>query len=570
MDIHEFVYLATVFLGVAFLTTALSSRLGLGTILGFILAGIVIGPSVLDISGEGSALREFTELGVVLLLFQIGLEMNPRRLWELKGMVFGLGAAQVVGIGVVLAAILQLVGSSWQSALILGFGLALSSTAFVLPILGERGQLQTRHGQVTLSVLLFQDLAIIPLLAMVSFLAAGSTAETFGLRGIGLGLGGLTMVAVIGKFVFPRLADLLLRRNNRKAFAGLVLFAVVGSAYLMDLAGLSMALGTFTLGVLLSGTKYNHQIEAIVDPYKSFLLDLFFISIGMSISLHLLVSEPLRFVGVALLIITVKVLILFLLALAFRVGRATAARVAVLLGQSGEFGFVLFGAAFSSGLILEPGFNKAILVISLTLLTTPFLARLSERAGRWCAGRGPGGHRVPDPLPVNQQRQHVILAGYGRVGATIDRMLTEAGIPSIAFDLNPDRVHEVRQRGGNLYYGDLSEEKILANAGIAEASALVITVRDPAATRRILRTAQESQADLPIFVRTRFLSEADEMMEAGATEVLPDTLESSLRLGERILESAGVDPGESRLISRHLRENGYRALRQNHEDPDNP
>lgn len=569
MDIHEFVYLATVFLGVAVLTTALSSRLGLGTILGFILAGVVIGPSVLDISGEGSALREFTELGVVLLLFQIGLEMNPRRLWELKGMVFGLGAAQVTAIGLVLSVILQLAGSSWQSALILGFGLALSSTAFVLPILGERGQLRTPHGQVTLSVLLFQDLAIIPLLAMVSFLAAGSTAESFGWEEVILGLGGLAIVGVIGKFLFPQAADRLLRRNNRKAFAGLVLFAVIGSAYLMDLAGLSMALGTFTLGVLLSGSKYNHQIEAIVDPYKSFLLDLFFISIGMSISLHLLASEPFRFVGVAVLIIAVKVLILFLLALAFRVGRATAARVAVLLGQSGEFGFVLFGAAFSSGLILEPGFNKAILVISLTLLTTPFLARLSERAGQWCAGRGGGLPPAEAPHPASRQQRHVILGGYGRVGATIDRMLAEAGVPSIAFDLNPDRVQEVRQRGRNLYYGDLSEEKILAKAGIAEASALVITVRDPAATRRILRTAQESQADLPIFVRTRFLSEADEMMEAGATEVLPDTLESSLRLGERILESTGIDPEESRGIAGHLREDGYRALRDNHENRDN-
>jgi len=568
MDVHGFVYLTTVLLGIAVLTTSLSTRLGVGAIIGFIAAGIVVGPSVLDLSSQGDQLREFAELGVVLLLFTIGLEMEPSKLWSMRRLVFGLGALQVVVTGLVLAGFLGAVGSPWNAALVGGLGLALSSTAFVLPILGERGEMKTPHGKATFSVLLFQDLAIVPLLALVPLLAVTTathkteSGEEF-LFAIGEASLAVLAIVLIGRFVLPKLLDILTKHRNRKAFVGLVMFAVFGSAYLTDTVGLSMALGTFLIGMLLSASEYRHQIEAIVAPFKGSLLSLFFIAVGMSMDLNLLVQDPLGIVVVALLLIVAKVAVLFGISLLFGLGKATSARVAVLLGQSGEFGFVLFGVALSTGIMYDAGFNRAVLIISVTMMLTPFLARISDWAGRKfdpvkTTVDLSKEHREATPP---QEENHVILAGYGRVGTTIGRMLTEAKVPFIAFDLDPKRVQRAREKGLNVFYGDVGDEHVLASGGIGRASCLVITAEDPHSTEKILEASHNCYSTLRVFARARFLSEADDFVKAGATLALPDTLESSLRLGEIILEAVGTRPEEANRITRFFRDNGYQELR---------
>lgn len=568
MDIHDFVYLTTVLLAVAVITTVLSARIGFGAILGFIAAGILVGPSGFGVSSEGSEWREFAELGVVLLLFTIGLEMQPGKLWSMRRLVFGLGALQVIVTGMVLAGLLGAVGSPWNAALIGGLGLALSSTAFVLPMLGERGEMQTPHGRATFSILLFQDLAIVPLLALVPLLAATSgpadpeTGEEF-LFAVGEASIALLSLVLFVRFALPRLLDWTTRQHNRKAFMGVVMLAVFGSAYLMDTVGLSMALGTFLTGMLLSASAYRHQIEAIVDPYKGFLLALFFIAVGMSIDFGLLLANPLSIIGVSLLLIVVKVGVLFGLSKLFGLGRGTAARVSVLLGQSGEFGFVLFGAALSTGIMYDAGFNRAVLIISITMMLTPFLARIADWVGKRFGDPGAESLLPEDAKNITAPKaaNHVILAGYGRVGTTIGRILSEANIPFIAFDLNPERVRRAREKGINVFYADISNEHVLAAAGIRNASCMAITVHDPHATEKILQASHNCYSHLRIFARARFLSEADQFVKLGATLALPDTLESSLKMGEIILEAVGERPETAARITRFFRENGYDALR---------
>jgi glutathione-regulated potassium-efflux system ancillary protein KefC len=387
MHLEQILFAIFVLLTVAALFMALSAYVGLGSILGLLATGFIVGPSGLAITQRVTELRHVSELGVVLLLFVIGLEMRPEKLWSLRRVVFGLGSLQVVVTGLAIAAYASLIHESWKGALLLGLGLALSSTAFVVQILEERGDMATEYGTTSFGILLFQDMAIVPLLALVPLLSnqvdMGEGASfLIRLARVVTALGG---VIIFGRIVAPWLLDRLARQSNTEVFNAVIFIAVIGAALAMELAGLSMALGTFLMGMFLSGSPYRHQIETVVQPFKRVLLSLFFVSVGMSIDAEVLASVGPMIAAHMLVLLMIKAVLLFGLSYLFGVSRAAALRVAFLLPQCGEFGFVLFGAAVTTGLMTPYGFAGAVLLISMSMVATPLLARLGDKLGGFTA-----------------------------------------------------------------------------------------------------------------------------------------------------------------------------------------
>ncbi len=383
MHLDQILLALLILLTVSAVSIALFTRLGLGSIFGLLAAGFVVGPSGLAITQRVTELRHVSELGIVLLLFIIGLEMHPEKLWSLRRVVFGLGSLQVLITGLAIAAYASLTIMSWRGALILGFGFALSSTAFAVQILEERGEMASEYGSTSFGILLFQDLAIVPLLALVPLLAGPvETAESISfLVRLGRVTAALGGVVVFGRFVAPWCLDRMARRGNTQVFNIVVFVGVVGAALAMELAGLSMALGAFLMGMLFSPSPYRHQIETVVLPFKETMLALFFLSVGMAIDVGVLASVGLLIAAHMLVLMVIKALLLFGLSRLFGVSRAAALRVALLLPQCGEFGFVLFGAAVTVGLMTDYGFVCAALLISMSMAATPLSVRLGDRLG---------------------------------------------------------------------------------------------------------------------------------------------------------------------------------------------
>jgi glutathione-regulated potassium-efflux system ancillary protein KefC len=381
MHLDQILLALFLLLTVVGLAVAVFKRLGLGSVLGLLVAGFIVGPSGFAITQRVTELRHLSELGIVLLLFIIGLEMQPGKLWSLRRVVFGLGSLQVLITGLGLAAYAALTIESWEGALILGFGFALSSTAIGVQMLEERHDMATEYGTTSFGILLFQDLAIVPLLALMPLLAKqADTVERASLlirlAEVGAALSG---VVLFSRFVAPWWLDRAARRGDTQVFSIVVFIGVVGAALAMELVGLSMALGTFLMGMLLSGSPYRDQIESVVVPFKGVMLGLFFVSLGMVIDIHVLASNGARIAGHMVVLMAIKALLLFGLCRLFGVSRAAALRVSLLLSQCGEFGFVLFGAAVTAGLMPDYGFVSAALLISMSMAATPLLVRLSDR-----------------------------------------------------------------------------------------------------------------------------------------------------------------------------------------------
>jgi glutathione-regulated potassium-efflux system protein KefB len=381
MHLDQLLLALFILLSVVGLAVTLFTDLGLGSVLGLLVAGFIVGPSGLAITQRVAELREVSELGIALLLFIIGLEMRPEKLWSLRRVVFGLGPLQVLVTGVVLAIYALVTIKTWQAALVLGFGFALSSTAFGVQLLEERHAMTTEYGTASFGILLFQDLAIVPLLAMVPLLSNQDDAAQhapFVIRLVQVAAA-LGAVVLFGRFVAPWWLGRALRRVKTDVFSVVVFIGVIGAALAMQLAGLSMALGTFLIGMLLSGSPHRAEIETVVVPFKGMMLGLFFVAVGMAIDVRVLVSEGARIAAHMVVLMVIKALLLYGLSRAFGLSRDAALRIALLLPQCGEFGFVLFGAAVSAGVMPNYGFVCAALLISMSMAATPLLARLSDR-----------------------------------------------------------------------------------------------------------------------------------------------------------------------------------------------
>jgi glutathione-regulated potassium-efflux system protein KefB len=566
MDPKSFVYSAVLLLVAAAVAVALFRHFGLGSILGLLVAGILIGPHTPGPSATSHVedLRHFTELGVVLLLFVIGLEIQPRRLWDMRRTLFGLGSLQILLSGAVLALYFRLFFTDWPTALLIGLFLALSSTALVMQMLYERAEIATHHGQTAFAILLMQDLAVVPMIALMPVLASSGPLPSDVPLLEQLAVVGVMLALVIGggRWLVPKLLDLMARQYNREAFFLVVMAAVFVAAWAMDEAGMSMALGAFLMGMMLSGSRYSVQIEASVEPHKGLLMSLFFVAVGMSVDLGVVAAEPFRFALHLLALIGVKLGIIYLLCRWFGNPRAVALRVAFLLSQAGEFGFVLFGAAKALDIIDDRTFVLAVAVISVSMLLTPLLTKLGDLLAS----------RLPEPAddvherfrydPESDDEQpRVIIAGFGRVGHTIGAILASHGIRYVAFDGNAALVARWRNDGYPVHYGDICDPHLMDAARIERAQLVVLTIDNAQAAVTATGLIRARAPHSIIVARARDLTTCDALYRAGANKAFPEAVEASLRLATETLEGLGISELEAETVLSDAREDDYALVR---------
>jgi glutathione-regulated potassium-efflux system ancillary protein KefC/glutathione-regulated potassium-efflux system protein KefB len=526
---------AAVFLLTAVLLVPLFQRLKLGAVLGYLGAGMLIGPWGLGMIGEVESTLQFAEFGVVLLLFLVGLELQPSRLWVLRRPVFGLGGTQVLATGAALSALGLAFGLSWQAALVAGLGLAMSSTALVLASLAERKQLATRHGRDAFAVLLFQDLSVIPLLALLPLLSDAGAHAAGGWTAAAKALAVIAVVIAASRLVVRPVLKAVARYGGREVFTAAALLLVIGAALIMEKIGLSASLGAFLAGVLLADSEFRHELEADIEPFKSLLLGLFFIAVGMSANLALVWNRPLTVFGLAAGLTAAKFVLMYAIA---RIGRApneTAQRLAVAVSQGGEFAFVLFTAAGSLGIFEASTAELLVVVVTVSMLLSPPLFELHERLlARWIEG-----HAAPEFDTITGPGNPVIIAGYGRVGQIISRVLRMCGVPFTALEVSYQQVDFVRRYGSKVYYGDASRLELLEAAKTGEAKLFVLAIDDVEASVKTAAIVRKHFPDVPILARARNRVHLFRLRDLGVKLIWRETFSASLDIARHTLLSLG-------------------------------
>ena len=560
-----------IILGAAGLVVPLFMRFGINSVLAFLLVGIVLSPDVLgqlvvsipSLShlqlNNPENLSHLAELGVVFLLFLIGLELSFERLMTMRRLVFGLGSLQVVITLAALAGLLHALGMSVESAIIIAAALSLSSTAIVIQLLSEQKRLGGRTGRASFSILLLQDLAVIPILMMVSVLGSSNDGPLLTTIAQSLAKAGLAiaLIVLVGRFALRPLLRAVAATRSADMFLAVTLLIAVGTGVAASMAGLSMALGAFIAGLMLAETEYRRAIEAIIEPFKGLLLGAFFLLVGLGIDLQGLAEAPIRIFGLAIALIALKAAIIYVLARLFGFAHATAFESALLLGPCGEFAFVIIKQAQGNGSITRADTAEAELIVTLTMIAIPLLAY----GARWwlkLRTRAAGAAISAEPPPAAQQ-QHVIIAGYGRVGHLIGAMLAEHNIPYIAVDADAELVARERKAGHPVFFGDATNTAFLRTCGLADAKALAVTMDNPARVDDVVASARAERADLKIIARARDERHAIRLYGKGVTEAVPETIESSLQLGEALLVESGIPMGLA-IASVHERRDGFRKL----------
>jgi glutathione-regulated potassium-efflux system protein KefB len=547
-----------VFLAAAAFAAPLGRWLQISSVLGYLLAGVLIGPfglgliySLYDVEN----ILHFAELGVVMLLFLIGLELRPVRLWSMRSAIFGLGGAQLFATAILLGVACILFGLELNQAIFIGLALSLSSTAFALQILNEKGEITARHGRLGFSVLLFQDLAAIPLIALVPIFAFGmGEGSEMDLQAAVLAIGTIIGVVVVGRFVLARVFRLVAITDVREAMTATALLTVVGVALVMESAGLSAALGAFIAGALLADSEYRHQIEADIAPFEGLLLGLFFLAIGMSVDFNILLDQPFLIIGLALGLILIKVTVLYLLGRWWGLSNSPALRLGLFLSQGGEFGFVLFQAGAGEGVIDTPLGNMLTLAVTLSMAATPLLLRLDDMFK---------GYFTEEPPEYDQPPEadgHVIVAGFGRFGQIVARVLRARQIPFTALDISVTQVDFVRRFGSNIYYGDAARLDILRAAQADKARAFVLAIDDVEASIRVAETVRQNFPDLPIYARARNRTHVHQLMELGITDIQRETFLSALELTRGVLAGLGLSPREVKRLTETFKAHDERRL----------
>jgi monovalent cation:proton antiporter-2 (CPA2) family protein len=545
-----FLYQAFVYLVAAVVSVPIARRLGLGSVLGYLVAGVAIGPFCLGLVGsEGQDVLHFAEFGVVMMLFLIGLELEPSELLRLRGPLFGMGGLQVLATTAVLAAAGMGLGVPWRGAVAVALVLSLSSTAIVLQSLREKGLMRSEAGERSFAVLLFQDLAVIPMLVMLPLLASAAPAGdpghgaaatwVVGLSGWGRALVTLAAIGGIvlaGRFLLRPVFRLIARSGVREVFTAAALLIVVGIALLMEAVGLSPALGTFLGGVVLAGSEYRHELESDVEPFKGLLLGLFFIAVGASIDFALVGESAAAVGGIVAGLIALKFAVLFGVGRAFRMGFDQSLLFALALAQGGEFAFVLFSFATQNG-VLERGMaDLLVAAVAISMALTPLLLLANDRLMQ----RQRRGANEPEREPETiDERNAVILAGFGAYGTIVGRFLVANGVATTILDTDPDHVDLLRRLGIKVFYGDASREDMLRAAGAAEARVLIVSTSSLESTQKVIRTAKKHFPQLLVLARARTRVEAYDVLEAGADRVYRASVDTSLRSGVDALRALG-------------------------------
>ncbi|MDO5768531.1 MAG: monovalent cation:proton antiporter-2 (CPA2) family protein [Psychrobacter sp.] len=534
---------ATIFLGAALLLVPLGKRFGIATVLGYLITGLILGPSFLDVAGDAETLLHFSEFGVVMLLFIIGLELQPSRLWALRRSIFVLGGLQVGLTGTLLMGLLyKFAGLQLDTAFIVGFGLALSSTAFVLQILTEKQQLSSTHGREAFTILLFQDIAVIPLLAVIPFLS-GVREQTYNLIYFGKVFAVFAGLIIASRYIVRPFFKFVASSGASELLTAVALFIVMGVSILMGQIGLSMALGAFLTGVLLADSEYRHELEASIEPFKGLLLGLFFMSVGMLTNVKLVLAHPIQIIGAALLLMFIKFSVVTLIARLSGNRLPTSIRLGVTLAQGGEFAFVLFSVAAAQNVLNPELANIITLVVTISMALTPFAFLLLEKVGEPIfAKRKPS--REYDTIPDHEHP--VIIAGFGRVGQIIGRVLRMHNIEFTAIERSANRVDFVRKFGNQVYYGDPKNPEILRAAGISKARVFILAVDD---LERSITTAaylHKNYPDLVILARARDRQHYYRLREVGVRHIWRETYLTALDISRESLELLGISPQKAR------------------------
>lgn len=551
MSTETFFFQAFVYLSAAVVAVPLAKKAGLGSVLGYLLAGVVIGPFVLGFVGaEGEDVMHFAEFGVVMMLFVIGLELEPSLLWRLRKPILGLGGLQVALTTSIVTVIALLLGLEWRVALAIGMVIALSSTAIVLQTLAEKGLMKSTGGQSAFSVLLFQDMAVIPMLALMPLLSSGHadvTADGHGpaeawistlpawAHGIAV-LGAVAAIIVGGRYLLRPFFHILGRVRLREVFTAATLLLVIGIALLMTQVGLSPALGTFLAGVVLANSEYRHELEADIEPFKGLLLGLFFISVGASIDFGLITSEPGLIGGITAGMILLKFSVLIALGRIFKLGTDQAFLFAFALPQVGEFAFVLLSFAGQEGVLTEAITDPLVASVALSMAVTPLLLVFNERVLQPRFGTREAAERDPDEI---DEHNPVIVAGFGGFGGTIGRLLRAQGVGMTVLDSDPDQIEFLRRVGLKVYYGDATRHDLLETAGASEAKILVIALGDGDSTLRLVRTAKKHFPHLTIFARGFEWKDSFALHAEGVEYIYRQALDSSLRMGADAMRHLG-------------------------------
>ncbi|WP_342164503.1 cation:proton antiporter [Methylobacterium sp. SD21] len=581
-DVHAGSYKeAILFLVTAGIVVPLFHRLRISPVLGFIGAGALLGPFGLGrlanqwptvhlfTIGNRTEISHLAEFGVIFLMFMIGIELSWERLRTLRRLVFGLGSLQVGCSTLILGVILYGLDVPLTGAVIVGIGLALSSTAVVLPVLAEQRRLNTPTGRASFAVLLFQDLAVAPALFAIAVLGQ----DTGGDKGLALALAlgqaavALVLIVVAGRLALRPLFQLVARTRSTELFMAACLLVIVGTALTAAASGLSMTLGAFVAGLLLAETEYRRAIEATIDPFKGLLLGVFFVSVGMNLDPAQLMASPGAILGLSLALVLIKAGVVVMAGPVLGLSRAVALETALLLGPGGEFAFVLIGGAMVTGLVPEEVGAAALIVTTVTMILIPALASLGRRIGRHAATTA-RGTVTAEPLPEKVENR-VIIAGYGRVGRQVGEMLARHRIPYLALDSDAARVAEQRRTGAPVYFGDSGNVEILRRSGIDTARALVVTLDTPRSVEEAVMAARSERPDLTIVARARDARHATALYELGVDDAVPETIEASLQLSEAVLVDVGVPMGLV-IASIHERRDEYRTLLKKRENDAKP
>ena len=547
---------ALVLLAAAVLLLPLFQRLGLGSILGYLAAGIAIGPLGLGLIPGAEAVLHFAELGVVLMLFLVGLELAPEQLWAQRRRLLGLGASQMLFSAALLTGFFFALGQPGPAALAIGATLALSSTAFAVQMLVETNQLGTPQGRNAFSILLFQDLAVIPLLLLLPVLAGGDAGAAQ--PNLLVGVLVLALMWLAGRYLLNPWLGWLARLHNRELMTATALLLVLGAAELMETLHLSMGLGAFVAGMLLANSPYREQLDTDIQPFKGMLLGLFFIAIGMTMDLRLLAASPWSILAMGAALLGIKTLVLFGIARALKVGGRDALRFGLLLSQGGEFAFVLFTQAGALNLLPTEMIARLNLVVALSMAATPLLLKLVQRL--WPAPKT--GHRSTEDEPAPHGQPAGIVAGFGRFGQIIGRILVSRRIPFTALDSNPDHIDTVRRFGNEVYFGDVTRLDLLHTAGLQHARIMVLAIDDVQASLRAVRLIREHFPHITLIVRARDRYHAYSLMAEGVEHVIRETLDSSLRAAQTTLAQLGMPETTAIDLVRTFRDVDERLLRE--------
>ncbi|HEY0954428.1 MAG TPA: glutathione-regulated potassium-efflux system protein KefC [Roseateles sp.] len=553
--------LPLVFLAAAVLAVPLARYLRLGSILGYLVAGLLIGPAMLGLVPNSSAIPEVAELGVVLMLFLVGLELEPKRLWAMRRPIFGWGSVQLLGCAAVLAAVGLALGTPWRLAVVVSLGLAMSSTAVALAVLAERNLGRTTAGESILSVALLQDIAAIPVLALVPILAAHGDSDGGGGSWFAAAkaIGAIVTIVFGGRLLLRPALRWIATSKTPEIFTAAALLLVLGTAALMQLVGLSMALGAFLAGVLLAESEYRRELETDLEPFKGLLLGLFFIAVGMGLDLKAVAAQPGLVASLVLALLACKILVLALMAKAMKIPLVERPAFVILLAQGGEFGFVVFQLAQSNGLIDAAQNSALVAAVALSLALTPLLLTGGDRLmSQKLARRGLRKQRdaaPPPPAPV-------IIAGSGRYGQVVGRMLRANGLEATLLDQDAEAIEGLRRFGWTVHYGDATRLDMLKTAGAATARILVIAVDDIGQSVEIAELAREHFPQLTVVARARNVQHYYQLREAGVQHIERETFDAALMSARSVLELTGMEPYAARRQAMRFRRHNIEVLEQ--------